>query len=179
MGIEENYSLFITNIQDWPTGFFLFSNTANWLFSPPHLPITPLARAISHIKLTSSSNVITGESKRFGSFPFHKTLWCLCFFRCFHRDKYARRWNGLCLKHIFFLTSYKYQLGYITVIRWPQNHVFVILKWLRNSLWKRQSTCRTTNYELNNKVQEININLACSRMFESLHWEWRELFVNK
>jgi len=126
VGMEENYSLFTTNIQDWPTNSFVFSNTANWLFSPP-FPITPLARAISHIKLRNISNVITGESKRFGSFPFHKKLWCLYFFQCFHRDKYARRWNGLCFQHIFVLTSHKYQLGYFTVIRWSQNYVLIIL----------------------------------------------------
>jgi hypothetical protein len=88
VGMEENYTLFTTNIQDWPTSFYVFSNTANWLFSPPpRLPITPLAQSISHIKLRNISNVITGESKRFGSFPFHKKLWCLCFLQCFHREK--------------------------------------------------------------------------------------------
>jgi len=67
----------------------------------------------------------------------------------------------------YFLRSYH--------LKTRHHHVFVILTCLRNSLWKKQSTCHKTDYELNNKFQGVNVNLAWSRMTQSLHWEWREL----
>jgi hypothetical protein len=46
--------------------------------------------------------------------------------------------------------------------------VCVILTCIIITLWKKKSTCKT-EYELHKKVQELNVNLACPRMFQYLH----------